>query len=176
MNKKLRKELLDMQKADENIRIYIDNEVKKLKEPSQKLWEEVAEVDFENTSKLFDIVEKYGWPTISLVGEDGSKAAWLIIQHAGHKPEFQEYCLELIERNMLIGEVDKRNYVYLKDRILMHQGLPQIYGTQFQMFENGDLNLYDTFDIGNLDIRRKLYGLGPIEDYKKKLENFEKTF
>ena len=42
-----------------------------------------------------EIIEEFGWPLQSVVGKDGSEAAWLIVQHAVLEPEFQEECINI---------------------------------------------------------------------------------
>lgn len=57
--------------------------------------------------------------------------AWLLIQHADSDVEFQQYCLELMEREVESGGVAKSDVAFLTDRILVNKGKPQLYGTQF---------------------------------------------
>ena len=47
---------------------------------------------------MTEVVAGRGWPGTSLVGEQGSHAAWLLVQHATHDPEFMKSCLALIEQ------------------------------------------------------------------------------
>lgn len=49
-----------------------------------------------NAARLTGIIERYGWPGKSLVGEDGAEAAWLIAQHAIGDPPFMRRCLLLL--------------------------------------------------------------------------------
>ena len=42
----------------------------------------MAEVHHRNGNELQVVIEQYGWPGKFLVGEDGAKAAWLILLHA----------------------------------------------------------------------------------------------
>jgi hypothetical protein len=53
----------------------------------------------------------------------------------------------------------------LKDRVLMHQGKPQIYGSQFN--SDGDKwVLYDLEDPRHVDERRRSMHLMPFDMYK----------
>ncbi len=101
MNEQLRKELLEMEKKDQLARAYMKGSTKKIKKPNDCTWESIEETDFNNTQRLMEIVEEFDWPTISLVGRDGAKAAWLIVQHSSQEQEFQEYCLYRLEEAML---------------------------------------------------------------------------
>ena len=64
-------------------------------------------------------------------------AAWLMAQHAIHDPEFQRECLGLLEAAVWQGEASPRNLAYLTDRVLVHEGRPQRYGTQFMHGHDG---------------------------------------
>lgn len=122
-------------------------------------WDRVVEpVDRVNTARLKEIVAAYGWPGHALVGEAAAQAAWLLAQHA--PAEFQEECLPLLEDAVNRGDASRRNLAYLRDRVLMRRGEPQIYGTQYT-FRDGVLELWTVQDPGGLDQRRAEIGLGP---------------
>jgi hypothetical protein len=42
----------------------------------------MAALHRQHAQRLLAILETQGWPTTSVVGEDGAEAAWLIVQHA----------------------------------------------------------------------------------------------
>ena len=87
---------------------------------------EMREMDIRNTARLKDIIAKHGWPTKSMVGEDGASAAWLLAQHADQDPDFQLSVLRLMRELLPSGEAKASEYAYLYDRT--HR--PQRYGTQ----------------------------------------------
>jgi hypothetical protein len=134
----------------------------------QKAIDRMVEVDAENTKWLKTIVEKDGWPTISMVGKDGANAAWHLVQHADEEPLFQRQCLDLMEKCPK-GEVSKRNIAYLTDRVLLKEKKKQIYGTQFITTSDGKMEPRPIEDEENVDIRRKEVGLGPIKKYAEQL-------
>lgn len=125
----------------------------------------LRELDSLNTVAMKEIIEKYGWPTISKVGEKASKMAWLLVQHADAETEFQKKCLALM-RDQPEGEVDKMDVAYLEDRVRVHDGKPQIYGTQFYTDGKGNFGPRPIEDVNNLEQRRKEVGLGSFEEYK----------
>src|SRR5688572_16492272 len=47
-------------------------------------------------ARLREIVDARGWPGVRLVGMDGSRAAWLLAQHADADRPFQERCARLL--------------------------------------------------------------------------------
>ncbi len=115
----------------------------------QKAAAEMKQVDEANTKWLKSIVEKHGWPTISLVGKDGAKAAWLLVQHADADAKFQRRCLDLMLK-LPKGEVSQSDLAYLTDRVLLSEGKKQIYGTQFLSIE-GKWQPRPIEDVENVD-------------------------
>ncbi len=128
MNDAVRAELLERAGRDQAAREWL--------RPGHDLqqWEEIVEpVDRANTTRLREIVAEHGWPGHQLVGEAAAHAAWLLAQHA--PPDFQEECPPLLEDAVARGDASPRDVAYLMDRVLMHRGQPQIYGTQYMVRE-----------------------------------------
>ncbi|WP_295968606.1 DUF6624 domain-containing protein [uncultured Xanthomonas sp.] len=132
-------------------------------------WHQTVAVDQDNTAWLKAMVAKKGWPTRTSVGEDGAKAAFLIAQHATLDPAFQEQILALMQAALAQKEADPSDVAMLQDRVLLHQGKPQLYGTQFKTEPDGTMVLDRTQDIDDLDARRATMGLPPIAEYKASL-------
>jgi len=123
-----------------------------------------ASIDNDNAEYLKKVVEEDGWPTITAYGPTAAQAAWLLAQHADHDVAFQKRCFTLIQ-NLPEGEVDQGNVARLEDRILINEGKPQRYGTQFQG-EGRSFGPYPIEDERNLETRRASMGLGPYAEYK----------
>jgi hypothetical protein len=116
-----------------------------------------------NAARLREIIEQWGWPGKSLVGEDGAQAAWLIAQHAIGDPSFMKLCLSLLKEATSKGEASAWQAAMLEDRIRMYEGRPQVYGTQFQRDENGDLVPHEIEDAAGVDDRRRAVGFNTLE-------------
>jgi hypothetical protein len=116
------------------------------------------------------IIDQYGWPGKSLVGEEGSRMIWVLVQHCDRELEFQKTCLSLLKIAVAKQEASKEHLAYLVDRILKNQGLPQLYGTQFHL-QDKEIIVYAIKDEANLDNRRQEMGLIPFSDY---IEGFKK--
>lgn len=152
----------------------IADELNSMRDRDQKLrlednpdFKAIERIDKKHTKRLKEIIEKIGWPNKTKVGEQASKNAWLLAQHADLDLEFQEKCLELMMKE-LEGEVRKRDIAYLTDRIFVAKGLPQRYGTQF--YKNEDTQKYslqDVEDPENIEKRREEMGLESIRENVK---------
>jgi hypothetical protein len=146
--------------ASEIIRMYeIDQDMRE-KNLQNDYWDE--EVDRKNTKRMKEIVNEIGWPSISRVGSEASMSAWLLVQHADHDVEFQSHCLTLM-KDLPEGEVGSENIAMLTDRVMINQGKPQVYGTQFKQV-NGAHVPKDIEDIEHVDERRKSMGLDTLEE------------
>jgi hypothetical protein len=80
---------------------------------------------------LKEIIRKYGYPTVSMVGKQASFNFWLMVQHADTDVKFQKYCLKLMRKHLPKKEVSGENFAYLTDRVNKNSGKKQVYGTQF---------------------------------------------
>jgi len=118
----------------------------------------------DNAARLAAVIEQYGWPGISLVGEEGAWAAWLIAQHAIGNPPFVRYCLSLLKQAASNNEVIPWQAAMLEDRVRMYEGKPQIYGTQFQPSKSGELNPYPIENPESVNDRRLAVGLNTLEE------------
>ncbi|MFF4423418.1 DUF6624 domain-containing protein [Streptomyces sp. NPDC001549] len=119
---------------------------------------DLLRIDAENTVWLKAVIAEHGWPGIALVGERGADDAWLLVQHADRDPAFQREALELLEAAVSSGDAPSRHLAYLTDRVLVAQGQPQLYGTQY----TGDRETLRRQPVTNperLDERRAAMGL-----------------
>ncbi|KXJ97937.1 MAG: hypothetical protein UZ19_OD1000840 [Parcubacteria bacterium OLB19] len=120
------------------------------------------EIDKKHSDRMKQIVAEIGWPTVSKVGEIGAHNAWLLIQHADHDVDFQEYCLQLM-KEASVGEVSMIDVAYLTDRVCVNRGRGQLYGTQFK--QEGGKHIPKTIeDEENVDVRRAEVGMGPLSE------------
>jgi len=68
----------------------------------------------------------------------------------------------MLEASAKKGDLDLSMMALTKDRILMYEGKPQIYGSQVS---NG--KLWDLMEPEYVNKRRREVGLDPLEDYLK---------
>lgn len=127
-----------------------------------------------HNGELKQIIDRYGWPPYESIGTRGSEALWLLVQHQDEDIEFQKLCLKLLKIQVDQGTASFSNYAYLLDRTRMNEQLPQVYGTQW-IGNIGEVTLYQTENIDELDARRSQAGLCSVSEYKdllKKCYNF----
>ncbi|MGI8981731.1 MAG: DUF6624 domain-containing protein [Pirellulaceae bacterium] len=134
----------------------------------EKVSAQVKGVDEDNTQWLKGVVERHGWPSNTMAGEDGANAAWLLVQHADAEPKFQRKCLDLMAK-LQKGEVSPANLAYLTDRVLLAEGKRQRYGTQFTSVD-GKWQPRPLEDEANVDNRRAEAGLPRLAEYAKWIE------
>ena len=86
----------------------------------------MMQTDSANLVRLKVILQQYGYPGKSLVGEPTNEAAWAVIQHSD---DIRQY-LPLVKKAAARHEVPFYLYAQMLDRQLMRDGKEQRYGTQ----------------------------------------------
>lgn len=117
-----------------------------------------AKEDHRNQELVVSIIEKCGMPSLDEVTQKEMDAIWLALQHTVKKYRIKYF--PQIEKAVENGDLSKEQYAIMKDRILMDQGKPQIYGSQIK---NGKLYTLESPEFVN--DRRKKMGMEPIEKY-----------
>jgi hypothetical protein len=126
--------------------------------------EDMKELHNKNAKILNDIIDIIGYPTTDKVGKEANEATWLIIQHSIEQPEFMKKCATLLEVAISENKADPINLAYLTDRIAVFEGKPQLYGTQFDWDENGDLSPNPFDNISKVNERRRSIGLNTLKE------------
>ena len=182
---KLRVELLQLVRDDQNVRAEFDqyrkrhgllgidekalneklNKNPKLKEGFQALSLRLQESEDARLFRVKQILVKYGWPGRTLVGTEGAKAAWLLVLHYDRDVTFQRRALELMKL-LPKGEVENTHIAYLTDSVSLREEFNQnqVYGTVLTN-ENGKLVPKQLFEGVNVDKRRAELGLQPLAEY-----------
>lgn len=169
INITLKNKLAKIQYDDQKYRKMIDS-VAALHAPDSEGYQEFIrtwmEMDSINTALIIGIIDQYGYPGRSLVGDGQASAAWLVIQHA--PLEVQLEYLPVITEAADKGELRKADWALLIDRIRMRQGQAQLYGSQvIRDEETGQFKFHEIEDEANVNKRRAEVGLGPLEDYAR---------
>ncbi|OXB04677.1 DUF6624 domain-containing protein [Flavobacterium pectinovorum] len=158
--KSIAKKIIDLKNAD----LVLRDKLVKSGQLSEGYNEEMKELHNINAKTLNDIIDTIGYPTIDKVGKEANEATWLVIQHSIGQPVFMKKCAELLESAVSENKADPKYLAYLTDRIAVFEDKPQLYGTQFDWDEYGNLspNLFD--HVTKVNERRKAIGLNTLEE------------
>lgn len=159
-------ELLQMEKVDQDARFKCSNgtsdeQIKCLAEISKA-------IDEPNTKRITQIFDQIGFPNTGKVGKEGMQAYMTLLQHAP-TDELRVRSLKPITEAFKNKEIPPMAYANFVDRLRLHQGKKQIYGSGFEI-KDGKLVLSPTKDVNNLEKRRTKIGLPPMAEYIKELE------
>ncbi|HKQ53621.1 MAG TPA: DUF6624 domain-containing protein [Pyrinomonadaceae bacterium] len=170
----LRRELMKLGDEDQKYREQMFELMKKLagsdREQQMKKFLAVVKkqdaIDNKNKRKLDRLVERYGWPTKSMVGSEASGAAFLVVQHGD--PAYMKKYFPLIKAAAAKGEAKPGQAAMMEDRMLMNEGKKQIYGTGAQTDPvTNELKLWPIENEEEVDARRAAVGLPPLAEYLK---------
>lgn len=162
-NKKLHDELLQLRKKDyERVKDAISN-----RKPENML-DRLREARDNNSDNLCLILKTYGWPTKTLVGDDGADAAFFLLRNSSN-PVMQASLLPVIIAATSQGEIELRDFASYIDRIRLNAGLKQLFGTQATI-RDGFLVMFPIENEALVDARRKQYQLPPLAEYQRTLE------
>lgn len=124
----------------------------------------MSQEDRKNQERVMEIIDENGWLGISQVGEIANSALFLVIQHASI--EIREKYFPLLKESAKKGESRLADMALMDDRIRMHRGIKQLYGSQ-SININGRNYVWPIENAENVDERRKNVQLPPLADYLK---------
>ena len=140
-------------------------------EYSGDLWKMQVVIDSSNMEYIEKIFNTQGYPGKSMVGEPTNTVAWYVLQHSNKIDKY----LMIIKKAGEQGEIPMNLVAMMEDRYLMHEGKPQIYGTQGRM-EDDQKFIWPIENSESVNARREQAGFDTtIEEYSKELfgEDFE---
>ena len=152
--------IIDLKNADLELR----DKLVQNKQLSDGYSEEMKELHNKNAEILNNIIDEIGYPTIDKVGKEATEATWLVIQHSIGQPKFMKKCVLLLQSAVYENKAEAKNLAYLTDRIKVFEEKPQLYGTQFDWDENGNLSPNQFDNLSKVNERRKSIGLNPLEE------------
>ena len=165
INAALRDELRAMEKVDQEARMKCVNG---LAEEQVKCLAQISKtIDEPYTKRLEEIFDLIGFPNTAKVGKDGMPAFMILLQHAP-TDELRLKSLKPIKTAFSNKELSPMDYANFVDRLRLHQGKKQLYGSGFE-FKNGKMIMSPTKSLKNLDKRRARIGLPPLAEYMKVL-------
>jgi hypothetical protein len=158
-NEDLRRELLEMRAEDARVR----QELMESGELGGAYVPRMEAVHIRNAARLKELIAVHGWPDETIAAKDGAEAAWFIVQHAIGDPPFQREMLRLLEACSAANRVPLWHAAYLEDRIAMHEGRPQRFGTQWMDDpHDGRIRPWKLAEPERVNELRAGVGLGPL--------------
>jgi hypothetical protein len=128
---------------------------------------EMQKVSFEISNQFKDIVKLTGFPYKNTAPHNVYKAGVVLSLHL--PPNDLRDFFENIESSSP-EEFLPEDKAYFIDRLRIHAGKKQLYGTQVKKDKDGKIEIFPIEDKENVNKRRKKMGM---ETLKKYLENFE---
>lgn len=169
LNVSLMAQLDTIYKLDQYFRLQQAEILKKYGAQSEEFTSLILEEDKTDSLNLIQvekILDEHGWPGADVIGEQGNKTLFLVIQHADL--ETQINYLPMMRKAVKQGNISKKNFALLEDRMAMRQGKRQVYGSQIKVnYDTGKYYVWPINEPENVNERRAGVGLGPIEDYVK---------
>jgi hypothetical protein len=157
---KITEEIIELQNADLDLRDKLIQNGQLSDGYNQKM----EALHNKHAEILNNIIDKIGYPSVDKVVKEANDAAWLVIQHSIGQPEFMKKCAVFLEKTIAENQADAKQLAYLSDRIAFFEGQPQLYGTQFDWDENGEMNPKPFDDLESVNRRRKTIGLNSLEE------------
>lgn len=170
-DKALEKELALIYTEDQEIRGEFMNVYKK-PNPDKKKIDSIGKImnrkDSINLIKVMKILDERAWLGKNVVGEQGNKTLFLVIQHADL--EYQQKYLPMMREAVKNGDANGANLAYLEDRVALREGRRQIYGSQAaKNKKTNKMYISPMIDPDNVDKRRAEVGLGTMAEYAAKM-------
>ena len=128
----------------------------------------MEDVDRANQELLISILQCCGPEKIVSAGDRPTLTAFLIAQHA--PIDFQLRYAPIFKNWASEGILPYRTFVLMIDRMRMHQGEPQLYGTQVISNDEGKMELYKVDDLEKVRLRRDSLNMETLENYLKRLD------
>ncbi|HXJ64400.1 MAG TPA: DUF6624 domain-containing protein [Actinomycetota bacterium] len=130
-----------------------------------------------HANRLRDVLDANGWPGTSLVGPEGSEAAWLVAQSIVTVDlPLAERCVSLLGAAVSAGESPARHLAILTDAVRWQEGRPQVYGSMHVVDPGlGTVVPWPIEDPEGVDERRAAAGLPELAAHTRSLQERHRT-
>jgi hypothetical protein len=119
----------------------------------QKIYHLITSHDSLNQQELIPILDKYGWLGKSQIGKKANEAIFYVLQHSNNAIRLKY--IPLMRVSAAQGESNELHLQWLEDRILLEQGLPTKYHSQYYDVprKDGTVDHYDNRAKANEELR-----------------------
>ncbi|MGB3547454.1 MAG: DUF6624 domain-containing protein [Saprospiraceae bacterium] len=120
--------------------------------------------DHANLEIIAGLIDQCGVPNKEEVDEEQMAGIWAVLQHANNR--YRKQYLPQLEAAAERGDIEWGTIAMMKDRVLVEDGQPQIYGTQVATDPvTGANELSPLWEPEYVNQRRAAAGMGPLQDY-----------
>ncbi|NYT40866.1 hypothetical protein HZY97_08880 [Sphingomonas sp. R-74633] len=123
---------------------------------SLKIGPRMSAIDAANTEALKALLPADGWFRNRRDGRQVTHGAWLIVQHSPDDA-FRTRIMGAMGERLGKGDVDAMDFALTTDRVVVHQGGPQVFGSQAGCIA-GKLTILPIADPEHVDERRARIG------------------
>lgn len=122
-------------------------------------------IDVFNMEIVHSLIDKCGSELLNDLSPKHGSAMFLVIQHSDHnwRLNYSDFLESMVPQNL----IKPSQIALLRDRILMGNNEPQLYGTQIK---NGVLYKVDNMD--SVKVRRQEMGMITLEEYLEELKEY----
>jgi len=172
-------ELAEMSENDQNVRPerLMELQRKKVKTHSdsleiQEIMKQMNQIDSVNLQKMFDIIEKYGFPNTRLIGDNRTDLSYfrlstsgitVMLMHCFESQKLQEILIQSVRK----GECEPFVYGSFVDRRMLEERKKYIFAIYTNTTDDR------IFDLENLDNRRLSIGMPTREMEQRQKELIE---
>ena len=126
----------------------------------------MQQVDRENEAAVTAILDRYGVPTIAMVGREAASGFVTLVLH--QPPALRLRVLPQLSAALDVGQADPKGYATLYDRAQRDAGRAQSYGQNLECSsENPRLHRAPIEDEAHVNLRRAGVGLVRLEMYER---------
>ncbi len=136
---------------------------------AERAADRVMAVDRHNTAQLRPWLQRCGWPSVKVHGQEVENTVWLLVQHADQDRPFQQFAVGLLKVRVLQKDAPGAHLAYLADRVAVGMGRRQMYGTQVEQTGPCKVELLPVDDGALVNQRRKEAGLNSLDAYMDQL-------
>jgi len=161
-------ELITMRDGDQSRERLVVNDDPQASE--EGFFERKEQAQADNAIRCKEIFTQFGYPSESLVGEEASRAFWLLVQHADADPVFQEQVAIAMKPIVLQGQAQPTDLAMLTDRVRVNTNRLQVFGSQVTYdMKTCRAMPKPTENLQKIDQRRAQVGLIPLWQYMNQM-------
>lgn len=119
-------------------------------------------------AELSALIDRSGWPGISVVGIEAADAATELVRGCFTQPAFARGCLPVIEQAFRFGEIHGEWFAKYYDTLMFFENKPQVYGTYLEWDSRKALSPWKIVDRSRVDSRRRAILMEKLADSVRK--------